>query len=412
MRQLILNRLSYFFFNFGLLGLIFLEPYGLSVGNTNLRFSDFLLLILGLFSCQMLFYKGRLHGGKSLQTVLLLFFVGFELFLPFIGVFFFSDIGAVSSSFRALLCWGIPIFFFLNFHGDWKKLLLSFERLLKVGLLINLGVSILQLLVFYGVLSSDFDLKSYFSYFSIYERFERVNSIASGLFLNSTALALFAFTAFVFFWTKMIVEKRFNNFLYLGLSIFVIFLAVSRTMVLAVLIIIIFSTPLLGLKKSFFSAIFVIAFLIGGFFAIFALGYNIEQSFQRFTRLEAGLDSDYSFMTRYTVLWPKALKMLEKYPYGTLTNPVSFIGTIDSGYLTYYGQGGWPFLMLVIFLFASFFSGGCRAFLEKKYNFFGLFIFFMGIFLAGSMIVMIPLRNSYLAFVTTFMLFGKARNYD
>ena len=142
-------------------------------------------------------------------------------------------------------------------------------------------------------------------------------------------------------------------------------------------------------------------------FAIFTLVLidhyiGMDVLFGRFFRLLEGGASDKSFSARSERIWPKVFQKLEPYEYGTLVNAVSKVGLVDSGYLTYYAQGKWPFVVVLALLLVGSFVKSINLFFNKDN--WGLFLV-MGtvVYLGLTMVVLNPIRSPFAIF---FLLFG------
>lgn len=401
------NNYIYVLLYLYLFSLFLFEPYGVVVGSFNIRIPDVASIVLLILSVGRLLTTGRMVRCRGMILFFLCIFVLAEISLPVFGAFYFSDITAISSSFRAIVYWMPLACFFLIHDLNYNVILNVTERLLKLTLLVNFSVALMQLLVFYGILSGGFNLKQYLLDYTIYQsRYVKFTSMASGLFVNTTSLAIFSLLSFIFFWTRYIASSIKRHFHWATISFCLLLLAVSRAPTAAAFLIVICSIPILGFRRGV-SKLLLMIVIIGVIFSILVfLGYDVAHSFHRFSRLEQGFSADYSLMHRINILWPTALENARDYFWGTLTNPTKFLGTIDSGYLTYYIQGRWFLLAALVLFLLSIFASSIKLFFHQASTFGLLAVFFLAIYISGGLIVSNPMHDARVIYFILFYLFS------
>lgn len=385
--------------------ILYMFPYG--VESIGIRVSDlfaFMLLVASLLVVTSFWKINKIK--PSLQMLFILFFMSLEILLPVLGVFYFDDSGLITSSIRGFVNWGPVFLFFLVYKGSYEELSISIEKILWVTVLVNIVVAVSQVLIYYGVLPSSLDVKEWFSAYAMDARFDKRTSMASGLFVNTTSLAVFAFLTFVFFWSKYLVARRSKYLIRSVFAFFLLLLAVSRAPLLGALLVVLVSLPFLGFVRvitriPLFFGLIILLFAVLTFF-----GYDLSVSFHRFQRLEGGLSEDYSWMYRYTIIWPAMLEEVKNYPWGTLTNPTIFLGTIDSGYFSYFLQGRWIFIVALLGMILTVLFTAFKIFMLRKYSVYSFALFGVFIYLAGGMITSNPIRDPLIVFFILFYVFA------
>lgn len=406
------NNYIYIVLYLYLFSLFLFEPYGVVVGSFNLRIPDVVSIVLLMLSFGRLLTMGRMVRCRSIILFFLFIFVIAEISLPVFGVLYFSDISAISSSFRAIVYWMPLACFFLIHDLSYNAILNITEHLLKLTLIINFSVVLMQLLVFYYILPAGFNIKQYLLDYTIYQsRYVNFTSMASGLFVNTTSLAIFSLLSFIFFWTRYIASNIKRHFHWATISFCLLLLAVSRAPTAAAFLIIVSSIPILGFRRGV-SKLPLMIVIIGVIFSILVfLGYDVAHSFHRFSRLGQGFSTDYSLMHRINILWPTALENAREYFWGTLTNPTKYLGTIDSGYLTYYIQGRWFLLTTLVLFLLSIFASSIKLFFHQKRTFGLLAVLFLAIYISGGLIVSNPMHDARVTYFILFYLFSSNKKF-
>lgn len=384
--------------------LIFFYPFGIPVlGNNNIRISDiiaFPLLALGLIS---FFQFGSIKKLPLLNSIILLFVV-FELFYPLLGLFVgYEGLGAFGNTLRMALIW-LPFYLYIliNEEGKVEKIDKYLNRILKVSLLLNIGYGLIQIAVKVRILPYNFLITKYLEPFAVDSHFRVTDGIrASGFFVNTTALSVFAILSLSYFLGRFIGKKRVEDSVYILISFVAIILTTSRAAVFT-------GALILGIGWLFFDrkrkliTLLIFTVVAGLMFTLIEVYIGSEVLFERFIRLAEVGAQDNSFAARSDRIWPRVLQRLEEFEMGTLVNAVSKVGLIDSGYLTYYSQGKWPFLFVLVAFLGAIIFCGLNIFRNSK-NWGNFMVLAIGIYLVSTMVVLNPLRSPIVIF---FLLFG------
>lgn len=384
--------------------LIFFYPFGIPVlGNNNIRISDiiaFPLLALGLIS---FFQFGSIKKLPLLNSIILLFVV-FELFYPLLGLFVgYEGLGAFGNTLRMTLIW-LPFYLYIliNEEGKVEKIDKYLNRILKVSLLLNIGYGLIQIAVKVRILPYNFLITKYLEPFAVDSHFRVTDGIrASGFFVNTTALSVFAILSLSYFLGRFIGKKRVEDSVYILISFVAIILTTSRAAVFT-------GALILGIGWLFFDrkrkliTLLIFTVVAGLMFTLIEVYIGSEVLFERFIRLAEVGAQDNSFAARSDRIWPRVLQRLEEFEMGTLVNAVSKVGLIDSGYLTYYSQGKWPFLFVLVAFLGAIIFCGLNIFRNSK-NWGNFMVLAIGIYLVSTMVVLNPLRSPIVIF---FLLFG------
>ncbi|TVP61323.1 MAG: hypothetical protein EA343_14445 [Nodularia sp. (in: Bacteria)] len=264
----------------------------------------------------------------------------------------------------------------------------------------------IELAVYYGKLPGSLNVRNYLEAFASINEADRYayNRIwSAGFFSNSSGLGAFASIATSHFLAKIIISKKslFKETFAILVSLVLIAMSTSRSALISSLIAIIIFLFLVGNEKIinnriFFSKLFYSKVLTSSilFTGVMFILYSSNDLFYRYQRLSGGLNADYSASTRIDYLWPRALQFYNNLGHPTFGNPVQFAGIIDSGYLTYFLQGGLFFFLISLLLPISMFASGCYAYLFKgKKNYPTFFIMFFSIYILIGMININPLRD-------------------
>jgi len=155
------------------------------------------------------------------------------------------------------------------------------------------------------------------------------------------------------------------------------------------------------IKKVLVALILIIILLYSNYDQLQAI---ISSDFiSRIYRLfQYGLMEDHSFAYRIQELWFPPIDYVNTYFYGTVSNPTKQFEVIDSGYITYYAQGGWFFLVFLVSNFIYFIYKSLRFSSETTVcpDFYvGRFCFFFIFYLVIAMIISNPMRNMVIIFV-------------
>lgn len=384
--------------------LIFFYPFGIPVlGNNNIRISDiiaFPLLALGLIS---FFQFGSIKKLPLLNSIILLFVV-FELFYPLLGLFVgYEGLGAFGNTLRMALIW-LPFYLYIliNEEGKVEKIDKYLNRILKVSLLLNIGYGLIQIAVKVRILPYNFLITKYLEPFAVDSHFRVTDGIrASGFFVNTTALSVFAILSLSYFLGRFIGKKRMEDSVYILISFVAIILTTSRAAVFTGALILGIGWLFFDRKRKLYTLL-IFTVVAGLMFTLIEVYIGSEVLFERFIRLAEVGAQDNSFAARSDRIWPRVLQRLEEFEMGTLVNAVSKVGLIDSGYLTYYSQGKWPFLFVLVAFLGAIIFCGLNIFRNSK-NWGNFMVLAIGIYLVSTMVVLNPLRSPIVIF---FLLFG------
>jgi hypothetical protein len=314
---------------------------------------------------------------------------------------------AIGNSGRMILFW-FPIFLFALIIPAVESF--EFERKIRkvfqVTLVLNFGYSIIQVLVGLGFLPDFFIVTKIFEPFAVDSHFRIIQGWrVAGFFTNTSALAVFSTAMFALFCARYVADGKNSDLFFSCISIALVLMTQSRASIAAVCIILGITWIIIPKKYKFLSslAIFSVIFVS---LEIVNLLIGLDEFFSRFIRLREGVLEDYSFGKRYYEIWPLVLHSLDDYPLGTLLSPAALFGVVDSGYLTYFAQGKWIFLMAPVLLIGTALLLGIRGILWHQ-NWPRLCLLFLGIYLSGAMITMIPLRSPIIAFLLVFSFWSE-----
>mgnify|MGYP000961329047 CR=1 FL=1 len=391
-----------------LASLIFLYPYGITVGSNNsIRITDiFPVILLFMGSLYILRYKG-IRKNIFLFLIIPLFIL--ELVLPVVGSVEYGA-SSVGSAFRIILNYSpFLLYSLICTTEETVKVNLMVHKVLKLGLIVNFVYSTVQILIVYGFLPKQLLLQQYLVNFAVDGHYKIVDGVrASGTFNNGIELSIFGVLAFCYFQSKLISKYSVSDLMYLLISILVVALSNTRTAMLAIAIIFIISfifSPISIIKKM--KIVLSVSFPLLIFFLIVGSFIDLEDIFYRVVRLGEGLGSDYSFSYRTNVIWPYVLEALQIYPVGTLTQPYNIFGVIDSGYLSYFAQGKWLFVLALLILIVGTILVATYILLKSKveYKWVSLGLIFTIIYISFALVVYNLLRNPIvIAFILLYLV--------
>ncbi|WP_192349186.1 hypothetical protein [Algoriphagus sp. Y33] len=387
-----------------LVTLIFLYPYGLPlIGKNNLRVSDLMALPL-IFLCLVVLAERKRIKDYAVLNSFVLAFIIFELAYPVLGLLSgYEGLGAISNSLRMALIW-LPFFLYIHVSEVEKVERLDglVNSLLKISIVINLTYGLMQIASRLKMIPGSFLITNYMTPFAVDDHFRVTDGIrASGFFVNTTGLSVFAILAMTYFLARFIGKQKSWDALFILISFITVVITTSRAAVLTACLTLFLGWIFFGKRQKALTALVFLSFAI---FTLVLIDHYIGMDvlFGRFFRLLEGGASDKSFSARSERIWPKVFQKLEPYEYGTLVNAVSKVGLVDSGYLTYYAQGKWPFVVVLALLLVGSFVKSINLFFNKDN--WGLFLV-MGtvVYLGLTMVVLNPIRSPFAIF---FLLFG------
>lgn len=388
-----------------LLALFFLYPYGLPlIGSNNLRVSDlFAFPILGL-AIILLVHKNKVYHYPILNSFVLLFIL-FELLYPILGLFVgYEGLGAIGNTLRMALIW-LPFYLYILLSEPPKVLELDrfLNKVLRYSIVLNIIYGVIQIAVRIRMLPYSFLITKHLEPFAVDSHFRVVDGIrASGFFVNTTGLSVFAILSMSYFLASYIGKKKSWDGAFVLLSFLALVLTTSRAGVITAVIILTVGWIFIPNRGKLVSILIFLLMGVVGYFII-DLYVGTDVLFGRFTRIiEGGAATDRSFSHRTERLWPRVFQALESFEFGTLVNAVSKVGLVDSGYLTYYAQGKWPFILaLIIFLIGTLIKS-LNIFVDRA-NWANFLVLAIVIYLSFTMVVLNPLRSPFVIF---FLLFG------
>ncbi len=398
-----------------LFSILFFYPHGFFLfGSAALRVPDLFSISCIFLGVATLLHRPRLSRGiRNIWPIFPL--AGCEILFPLVAVIATgAGVAGISNSLRMVLIWAPMAMYILLFGHRYNTF--PHKRINGIfifALLANLILGIMQILSQLGVISDILIITKYIEPFVVDEHYRIFDGFrASGFFSTANTLGIFGLILFIHFISLYEKLPSRTLFIIITLSSILVIFTLSRSTVLA--LILIFTTYLLttNTNKSLrfiisFSALFSVALIIINYY----IGLDIiTKRFEIFYNLESvEVLSDSSLSSRTRDKWPHIYSSLREYPLGTMTPPGEKFGVIDSGYLTYYAQGKWPFLLSFFFLLVPLLMNGLGIFSRKR-NKFKLALFFLSIYLAGAMVVLIPLRTPLVIFMITYWLWSAGQS--
>jgi hypothetical protein len=389
-----------------LVALLYLYPYGISMGEeASLRFPDIFAVLAVFMGLAAALQKGRIAVDRALLGVVGAF-VALELFAPFVGAVGYRRPADVASSIRMAMLW-MPMILLALLAPSWRAL--RFERsvaqILTVTLWLNFGYALLQIATTVGALPSTILLTTWLEPWAVDKNYNLIQGLRpAGFFANSTALSVFGIVCLCFFFARFVSGNARQDLLRSLLSIGVIVLSTSRTAYATAALILMAGWWLLSTGRKT-----VIAILLAAGVGIVLLAVEqtvgVQEAFYRFQRLaESGVLEDASFGKRVNQSWPAAIEAARDYRFGTLIQAPRALPVIDSGYLNYYLQGKWPFVVVLAAMLAGLWFLGLRAYFGPESRRLGVMTLFLAIFLTAALVVSNPLRSPLMIFFIVYAL--------
>ncbi|WP_121639074.1 O-antigen ligase family protein [Virgibacillus sp. Bac330] len=385
-----------------LLALCFSYTYGINLNSISIRISDIILfafIFIGV--CLIILRKEiRIHPKIFLPIIP---FILLETILPIIGAFS-ADLTDIASGFRILILY-LPIIVYFLLYGL-KGIEILDNRIsnsLKIVIVANFIYSMVQLLVVFNYFPENMLVTKYFEQWTVDEHFQIIDGIrASGFFVNTTSLSVFGLISMSYFLAKYRKFHYNKDLLYAAAALTLIIVSTSRMAYISATVILVVAL-LINIRKSwkFFIIISSISTAVL-FFINKSVGFDMF--FSRFIRLQDGLENDYSMKARL-VNWDNILEILDTtFPIGTLISPIRIFGSIDSGYLTYYAQGKWLFILALVFLFLSIMVILCKYLFNPNNYWSVIFLLFVSIYVFTALIISNPLRSPTIIFFLTYSI--------
>lgn len=382
-----------------LMTLIFLYPYGISIGGiASLRAPDVLAaLALGLGAISVLMRASlRLH---DYLVVGVLPFLILELGTPILGAVGAAQWPAAASTVRMALLWLPALLYFATAdRAALNRLDENWRTMLKVGLAANLIYALVQYGVMLNALPRPLLITELLEPWALDRHYRVLDGFrASGFFVNTTALSVFAIVAFAYFYATYIAERRRGDLSYAVIGLLLVLMTTARVAVFASVLIL--ALGWLVLRPGRKLTVALICMGVGGGLAFVVENtVGLDELFYRFTRLfESGVLQDYSLQQRIQIYWPIAMRAADDYPVGTLISAPRILELIDSGYLTYFVQGKWLFVAALGLLLTVLAVRGSLGFFRVSDRR-ALFLLFLAIYLLIALVTTNPMRSPLMIF--------------
>jgi hypothetical protein len=389
-----------------LVSLLFFYQYGIPIGaDVNLRAPDLFALLLLVMGAAATLLQGRLKIDSTFLGIAGAFIL-LEIGLPIVGAVGYRRPVDVASAVRMAMLW-LPMIFLAMLAPPWRALRLeeTVARVLAVTLWLNLAYALMQIAVAIGALPRLFLVTAWLEPFAVDESYKLFQGLRpSGFSLNSTALSVLGVVGVCFFYARYVADGVRADLVRTMLAVGIVILTTSRTAYATTAVILLAGWwKLSGARKLVLAAL-----LLSGLAAVLLTVENtvgIELAFDRFQRLaDSGVLGDVSFGNRLYQSWPNAIEAARNYRLGTLIQAPRALPLIDSGYLNYYLQGRWLFVVAVAVLIAGHWLVGLRAYFGSRKHRLGVMTLFLAIYLTAAMVVSNPLRSPLVIFVIVYSL--------
>lgn len=378
-----------------LIALLFLYPYGISLGDdASVRLSDLFALLAMAVGVAAILLRQEIRIDRTFLAVAGVF-VLFELLMPFVGAVGYRRPADAASALRMATLW-LPMVFLTMLAPPRNSVIFEgkLERVLAVTLWLNFGYAILQIAGSLGVVPRALLITTWLQPWAVDRNYNLIQALRpAGFFANSTGLSVFGVVSLAFFYARYVCDPLRRNLYNSLLALAVIALSTSRTAYAAAAAILFAGWLHLSPGRKSVMALLLAAAIVA-VLVIVEQTVGIDQAFYRFQRLaESGLLDDVSLDKRVNQSWPAAIAAAQAYPIGTLVQATRALPVIDSGFLNYYLQGRWLFVAAVVLLLAGHWWLGLRAFFGPASRRLGMLALFLAIYLSAAMIVSNPLRS-------------------
>ena len=378
-----------------LISLLYLYPYGISVGaEASLRVPDVFAILAILVGGGALSLRGQIRVDRVFFGVAGAFLL-LELSLPFVGAIAYRRPIDVVSTLRMAMLW-LPMIFLAMLAPSWRAL--HFERnlaqVLAATLWLNVAYAAIQIASTLGAVPQSLLITAWLEPWAVDENYNLIQGLRpAGFFATSTALSVFGVICLCFFYARYVSNGARQDLVRSLLSIGIVILSTSRTA---------YATSALILFAGWWHLssgrrLVLTAILIGGASAVLLAvekTIGVEVAFERFQRLaESGLLADVSFGGRVYESWPTAIEAARDFTFGTLIQAPRVLPLIDSGYLNYFLQGKWLFAAALAMLLAGLWFQGLRAFFGPETQRLGILTLFLAIYLTIALVISNPLRS-------------------
>ena len=389
-----------------LVTLLFLHPYGIALNaEANLRFPDLVALVALMAGFGGILLRGKVYVNH-LFYVICGAFVVLELVLPVLGAVGYKRPVDLVSAFRMAMFW-MPMVFLTMLAPAHRALRFEqrLDSLLLVTLWLNLGYALVQIGVSLGFVPRSLVITNLLSPWALDQNVNIIQGLRpAGFFANSTALSAFAVVCLCFFYAKYVAWRAMRDLVCSLMAVALVVFTASRAAFVAAIVILLVGWLRLPVPRKMTVLSIVVAGSAALLWTIEAT-IGIAETFYRFQRLlESGLLEDQSFAARFYHIWPAAIDAARDYTVGTLIQAPRALPLIDSGYLNYYLQGKWVFVVALAAMLAGLWFVGIRAFVGGRGQRIGVMSLFLAIYLTGGLIISNPLRSPLVVFFIVFAL--------
>lgn len=390
-----------------LASVIFTYPYGIPiVGDNYARIPDLFALGMGGFAVTVWALQGKSKYRLQPLGAIAPFFA-LEIILPIIGGIYYGSFSDSLSAMRVVFLY-LPIVVCCLWLGITSSLKLErrIDKLLRIATIANLVYSIIQLAVYIGILSRSFLLGTYLESFVADEHYREIQGLrTAGFFTTTTSFSVFGIVVLCYFLAKYKATEKMRYLIYLMLALILVLLSTARAAYVGIVLIFLFNIFSSKLSKSLKTisiitiSVFLLLIILGNYFQI-----DYELFFQRFIRIsEEGIEQDYSWQTRIEGIWPKVIAGMKNYPFGTLVPSYEIFGFIDSGYLTYYAQGSWLFIVGLLWFYISTFISLFTSKIKSR-GWSVDFLYYLLLYIVPAMVVNNPMRSPTIVFALIYGL--------
>lgn len=382
-----------YFFNLSFLLLLTLLCFSdIHIPGTSVRIIE-LFSILFIFCSVFVICK---YGIPKLNPLYLLLFAPFFLYEISYPLLKFN-----LSGIRFIIYYITPYLMFYYYFNHLRKenFANNLKTIVKFFIVINFSMLCFQYLDRFSGLDIYKTIRLILSPFYNAEDTGFAGTRATGMFSNATGLAIAAYLVHLYLLSSKGVSK-----FWISLNLALIFFSGSRVVILCVLLSFVYLFFISKASKKL--ATILVLTLLCAILWYYNIFEYLNMFIERFSRLiEYGLLNDYSLNHRISTLWgPPIEYSLDRY-YGTVYNPVQKFIVIDSGYITYFAQGGFPFLLVLFGFLAALLMKVIilRNEINSNFNvrFFAINLY---VFLIIAMIISNPMRDYLVLFAIVFVI--------
>jgi hypothetical protein len=286
----------------------------------------------------------------------------------------------------------LPMVFLTMLAPSWRSVQFeeSLAKLLAVTLWLNLAYAVLQVAAAIGVVPRQLLITEWLQPWAVDHNYNVIQGLRpAGFFNNSTALSVFGIVCLCFFYARHVSSGARKDLVYALVAIGIVVLSTSRAAYAACAAIIFAGWWHLDRPQVHALTAILVAGGAGPLILVQeTIGVEVVSTGSSALRRAACWRMNR--LVRVHQIWPAALAAARDYTFGTLIQPTRALPLIDSGYLTYYLQGKWPFVAALAALLSSFWYFGLRAFFGLKSQRFGILALFLAIYLAGALLISNP----------------------